>query len=41
LKDVPISTLGMAPSAIAYAVKRGERISEEKGVEIGKELLKN
>jgi chromosomal replication initiation ATPase DnaA len=33
--------LGMAPSAITYAVKRGERISEEKGVEIGKELLKN
>ena len=31
--------LGMAPSAISYAVTRGKRIAEEKGFRIGKELL--
>lgn len=33
--------LGMAPSAVSYAVTRGKRIAEEKGFRIGKELLNN
>jgi putative transposase len=33
--------LGMAPSAISYAVTRGKKIAEERGVEVITELLNN